>query len=82
MNRNLICHIKDHKTSATENPILSKFSLSFKTHSLTLSLPPSLSHLLPHRPLLSLFNEPDPSPLSLTPVHLSCFPSFLPSFPW
>jgi hypothetical protein len=39
MNRNLICHIKDHKTSATENPILSKFSLSFKTHSLSLSLP-------------------------------------------
>jgi hypothetical protein len=72
MNKNLICHTKDHKTSATDNPILSKFSPSFKTHSLSLSLP--LTPLSPYFSLsccLCLAGVITPLPQSHPPPSLS-----------
>jgi hypothetical protein len=65
MNINMFCHTKGHKTSTTENHILSKISLSHLklTHSLSLPLTPlSLSHLLPPstHPIVFFFSTLSP----------------------
>jgi hypothetical protein len=54
MSRNPICYTNDHKSPATENPVLPSLSLLFKTHYLSLSLSLlslSLSFITPHRVL-------------------------------
>jgi hypothetical protein len=62
MNKNLFCHTKGHKTSATENPILSKISLSHLklTHSLSLPLTPlslSLPFITPTDPSHHIYSS-------------------------